>query len=433
MNFNDIFTQYDEGLEKVLEIDPMGFSAIWTHFGQEIFNNKISSVALDVRSFNINLFNHFVIRNLIEDSSSLLQNQFKKDLKTAIEKLLIILENMIIWSWYKDSYVSDDISKDWGDTKNGLLGTSKAISKWQNKDINLDITDDITNLEILKRQKILGVNGRYKGSFINMGFFTSNYDFDEYFDDELFDNTKELIENNNDLYALFNFIIKFFKNENLVVEDIQTELFTNVFKNNQSVTNDTKSFWLNKLGFKSNDAKNIYDTIDITISYNWDEIKNIFTIAKSIENSSKIDMILSLEPKLSYLDGILHYLTFFDSVEIDKLSKKEHFFKLKNLDFDEELSLISKDCAAKKRLQELNQVDSIEKLIEYHKNIMEERGHYPWINIDDNTIKASVKKIKNKEGLSDKLKDEFSQIQWIHDYYLSSVLNIKKGFKNGTL
>jgi len=125
MKFENIFTQYDASLEKVLDIDPLGFSVIWTHFGQDIFNNKISSVALDPRSFNINMFNHFIVKNLIDNNTLYTSSLFEKDTRVAIEKILILLENMLIWSWY----TSENNNDSWGEAKIGLLGTSKAIIK----------------------------------------------------------------------------------------------------------------------------------------------------------------------------------------------------------------------------------------------------------------------------------------------------------------
>ncbi|MEA2099649.1 MAG: hypothetical protein U9P72_05935, partial [Campylobacterota bacterium] len=116
MKFENIFTKYDSSLEKNLDIDPLGFSVIWTHFGQNIFNNKISSVALDPRSFNINMFNHFVIRNLMSDNTLYTTSLFEKDKRVAIEKLLVLLENMLIWSWYK----SEEGEESWGEAKVGL-------------------------------------------------------------------------------------------------------------------------------------------------------------------------------------------------------------------------------------------------------------------------------------------------------------------------
>jgi len=182
MKFIKIFTQYDEKIEKTLEVDPLGFVAIWTYFGQNIFHNKISSVASDIRSFNINLFNHFLIKSIASSGSKTLQNQFEKNHKESVEKLILILENMLIWSWYREK-------GRWGESKNGLLGTSKAITKWEESQINLDITDKIENLELLKRQKTTGVNGRYKGAFIAMDFFDSNYDDESYFKRPLHSNT----------------------------------------------------------------------------------------------------------------------------------------------------------------------------------------------------------------------------------------------------
>ena len=127
---NNIFTEYDKTLTIKHNIDPLGFQVVWTYFGQEIVQNKMTSVALNVRSYNINLFNHFVIHQILLNShgldiDKLITNQIS--LKEKIEKILVSLENILIWSWFKNR-------KDWtNEEKLGLLGTSKALIKWKDK------------------------------------------------------------------------------------------------------------------------------------------------------------------------------------------------------------------------------------------------------------------------------------------------------------
>jgi len=427
MKFIKIFTQYDEKIEKTLEVDPLGFVAIWTYFGQNIFHNKISSVASDIRSFNINLFNHFLIKSIASSGSKTLQNQFEKNHKESVEKLILILENMLIWSWYREK-------GRWGESKNGLLGTSKAITKWEESQINLDITDKIENLELLKRQKTTGVNGRYKGAFIAMDFFDSNYDDESYFNDKLFDEVENIVENNKALNELYKSLLSLFQDDSLDINKIPISLFTNAFKDIQTTAKDTQLFWLDKLGLERDEAKVIYEQIseeDEVLT--WDDVKNLFTNAYEELESPNIKIILELEKKLSYLDGLLDYLIFYDNEEIKKVSEKKYFKNLQKLSFENEIDAIKKDCVAKKRLIELHKINSIDSLINYHNLIMQERGHNPWIKNNDGVIETNIKKVTGKEELEEKLSVDLDSTIWIHDYYMSSLVSIKKGFSYETI
>lgn len=426
MKFENIFTQYDASLEKVLDIDPLGFSVIWTHFGQDIFNNKISSVALDPRSFNINMFNHFIVKNLIDNNTLYTSSLFEKDTRVAIEKILILLENMLIWSWY----TSENNNDSWGEAKIGLLGTSKAIIKWDNNKINLDIYDLMENLELLKRQKTLGVNGRYKGSFANMGFF--NLDYSEYFDNELYGKVKTLIINDKDFNQLYLSVMDFFQNQHEAISDTLIKNYKKVFAHQDVLLKNTQDFWLNNLGFASTEAQAIYNHVSIDEQNNWNQV---FTYANEEFKSSKLQIIIELEPKLSYIDSLFKFLLLHDGEKLENLSKITYFNKISNeIDFDDEIIQIKENCGAKERLEKLQNVQDVESLILYHSNIMKERGHEPWLFIDKNDIlQVRVKSRDQKDDIENKLKLELDEISWIHDYYIWSVVNIKKGFKNETL
>lgn len=216
MNINNkfldsIFTEYDESLTKGLNIDPLGFQIVWTYFGQKIFQNKTTSVALDIRSYNINLFNHYIIYQIIQENEGLsFKNLITNDitLKEKIEKTLIILENLLTWSWFATSR-----DEEWENQyKSGLLGTYKAISLWdgmQNYTVNFN-ERDLQKLEVLKSQRALGVSGRYKGPFRAMGFF-KEYDENSYKENtELFEvEMKELITpQDSPFHDLYNNVIK---------------------------------------------------------------------------------------------------------------------------------------------------------------------------------------------------------------------------------
>ena len=70
MDFKSLFTEYDENISAGLNVDPLGLQVIWSVYGQKIFQNKVSSISNDVRNFTINLFHHYIIKNLIENESN---------------------------------------------------------------------------------------------------------------------------------------------------------------------------------------------------------------------------------------------------------------------------------------------------------------------------------------------------------------------------
>ncbi|MEA2100826.1 MAG: hypothetical protein U9P72_11935, partial [Campylobacterota bacterium] len=348
---------------------------------------------------------------------------FEKDKRVAIEKLLVLLENMLIWSWYK----SEEGEESWGEAKVGLLGTSKAITKWDKTDINLDFHDSLEKLELLKRQKTLGVNGRYKGSFVNMGFFSSDYS--EYFENDLYDDVKILIQSDTNLNKLYLSIMEFFKNRDKTLSDTLISNYTKVFADEESLLKHTQTFWLENLGFDSSEAKAVFNHVSINEQNNWSEV---FTDAKNDFDSLKLQTILELEPKLSYIDALFKFLLLSDGQKINKLTKLPSFKKLEDkIEFYDEITQIKESCGTKDRLEKLRSVQSVESLISYHSEIMKERGHEPWLYIDkDDILQVRVKTRENKDDIEEKLKFELDDISWIHDYYIWSVVNIKKGFNN---
>jgi len=419
MKYKNIFTEYDESLERTHNLDPMGLSMIWTHFGQRVFKGKISSATWDVRSFNINLFNHFVIKNLMSEGTDEIKNLFEKDKKGTVEKLIIILENMIVWSWYN--------SEDGWDKKN-ILGTSKAINSWgKDTPIKIDVTDTIVNLELLTRQKTTGVNGSYKGSFISMGFFDSNYS--DYFDDrDILDKVSKLILGYEELKDLYEKVIDFFNTSD--VNAIPIEEYTSVFSQITILSQYSKDFWEENLAFREGEANVLYDEISDKIS-----TQDCFKFLASDEQNTEIKRIVKIEPKLSYLDAIFNYLLFCDGQDIKELENKKFFEKLTNLDFLDEES-ISKD-GTKERLNALQKVEDIESLIIFHKDVMEARGYASWLKIENNTLIVDVKSKEEKSDIEEKLEvvKEYGlkNISWLHSYYAGSIRSIKKGFNDETL
>ncbi len=47
MKWNDIFTIPDDTLITDGSVDPMGMQMIWTYFGQQVFQNKLTTVSTE--------------------------------------------------------------------------------------------------------------------------------------------------------------------------------------------------------------------------------------------------------------------------------------------------------------------------------------------------------------------------------------------------
>ena len=408
-----IFTIFDEDLQKTFKTDAMGMQVVWTYFGQKIFNNKITSVALDIRSYNINLFNHFLIKNLMMSDIEEFKRYFEKNRREGIEKLLILLENMLIWSWFnsKKKYVA-----------NGLLGTSKALSSWKNSQINLNLNQSITSLQLLENQKSLGVNGRYKGPFIQMGFFNSSY-YADYLEDE-YENIENLVKDTEELSELFKSLMIFFENDNRTVSEIPCSSFTKAFGKVERLSKKTKTFWLKKLGFNSLDAMIVYNNVNLKNEKQ--KVQEIFLQENQNRKSNIFNEIIELEPYLSYAEKLFSYILLNDGTKLQNLENEKYFNILSNFNFNK----FSAKGSAFERLNELNKIIDVTTLITYHTEIMKIRGHEPWVKIIDNIIKVDVQTQENLVDVIKVLDAGVDSIDWAHDYYTRSVRNIKKGLES---
>lgn len=160
-----ILTEFDETIKNELIVDPLGLLVIWSSYGQDIFQRRISSISNDVRNFTLNLFNHSVIKSLIEDDNVILVKGLRNDpayggmgKNSAAFKqaCLIYLENVFTYSM-----IAAQNKK--GVETTGVLGISKARSQWDKTLGNPQLLfSHKSNANVLIRQNSLGVSGRYK-------------------------------------------------------------------------------------------------------------------------------------------------------------------------------------------------------------------------------------------------------------------------------
>lgn len=177
---SDLLTEFDERISSELNLDPLGLQAIWSAYGQKIFRNRISSISNDVRNFTLNLFNHWVIKALIEDDAVLLGKGLLhdkayagqgKDSAAFKQACMIYLENVFVFAMVEaQAHASVETA--------GVLGISKARRRWEETQGNPRLVfSPGARAHVLVRQNSLGVSGRYKTPLVAMGFFDGNYDY----------------------------------------------------------------------------------------------------------------------------------------------------------------------------------------------------------------------------------------------------------------
>ena len=176
MQLKSLFTEYDDSIEANAYRDPMGLQIIWSAVGQNIFGRNITSISSDMRNFVINLFNHWIVRDLtvgrdrIELSNVHKGHYSDVSLKTG---LIIFLENLLVYILTVGNGAVDS---------GGLLGTMNAQNRLSKVDGALETIEISVDQDdaILVRQISLGVNGRYKTPFMEADLFDKYYNYDLY-------------------------------------------------------------------------------------------------------------------------------------------------------------------------------------------------------------------------------------------------------------
>lgn len=167
-------TEYDDELSGDSYIDPLGVLVIWSAFGQQIFKNRVNSISNDVRNYTLNLLHHALIRDLCDDdavqpSRALVDEVGDKNSLALRQACLVYLENIFTYAMVESASTSVDGM--------GILGAKKARARLEQAPGGnplLQFTHKKSGY-LLVRQLGLGVSGRYKTPFKEMGFFNAAY------------------------------------------------------------------------------------------------------------------------------------------------------------------------------------------------------------------------------------------------------------------
>ena len=451
-------TDYDESLSGDSYIDPLGQLVIWSTFGAKIFNNRVNSISNDVRNYTLNLLNHSLIRDLITDDSVVIGGALAAEVRdknslSFKQACLIYLENCFTYA-----LITADASAVL-DTA-GILGGANG-RKQLDKDPILTLSHK-ADAHLLVRQLSLGVSGRYKTPFVEIGFFDGNYNYHLPKSAELWKKASVLFDESQTLGALY---LEARKNlSNLISNSVgrSTKLpshdlselpstlvsaYRKALSSPAFVGGSTRQFWLNATDLDQGAAGKLLIVLDgeasnknveeLTAECVFQKAKQLCDVARETEESLKLEHIIKLEPLLAEID-----LLFSLSLHKRHQSLGEVEALWRELGRDE--STLYKFAAsvrddpsitnvargtAKYRLDSLLSVaemGTVEAqllgILAYHAEVMRTRHQFPWVEISELEsvkVNARTRPIPKKEAKG----------TWLNGYYFPQFRNLANGFR----
>lgn len=447
----DIFTDFDESIFSDGSIDPMGLRIIWTSIGGKIFHNKLNTISTDIKFYTLNLFHHYILQKCINEDEDSVNKLIRKkpyyNKYDLYEGLIIFLENLLINATYNV-----------GDSSLMVPGKNKLSNLKKNYKSKRDIERICVNRDngILVRQYLLGIHGRHKGPFQQMGVFN--------------DNSEELYNNQNiwnEAGAIFNaspwkeagdVLMDLIKNKLLnanvksgsyieyKVDEVLTKELTDKYvallNKNIFYKDNIRKFWLNRLGLNQDTAGILYSEY-LKQSNKELNYQNILVNAFKTSKDNLLGAINAIEPLLTLTDKCINRILGASTIEIDETLKGFITDWLNKNEVEENsikiyLTVDYLNQEAISRLQRLLEIYTSAKLannpaeyfiihiIKYHQDIMKSRGNLHWVSIgNDNKIS-----VHRSNFISDQYLEYLQSRDWVNSYYLPTVNSLHKGLVN---
>ena len=461
---SELLTEVDTDITSELNLDPLGMLVVWSTFGQAIFQHRISSVSHDVRNFTLNLFNHWVIKTLVEDATITLGSRMKNDPAYAgrgkesmafKQACLIYLENLFVYSM---------IEQERRATTSGVIGISKARQRWSQTEGNPRLLFSHTpEAHVLVRQHSLGVAGRYKTPLVEMGFFDRRYDYaipnqrDHWMDvDELGKRSKRLDK----LRKLVVQHLAVLVSENAAkpyrdyqhIESSLKRAFVEAFKSPQEVGKYSRDFWLRASNLDEGAAGALGQVMSKTMSgvdsHGSNDLplfnEQVFQRAQDTSGLDqgerlKLQHVQDLEPFLGEVDLLFTLTLSAKEQSLDDIERKwtglgrdnDTLPRLRQRVVLSPLLRESTQGLANFRLEGLLKcaepgdiAELVSRVIDFHSAIMTKRGQSPWVRQQsDGTIHSDVR-VRDVP-----LRRDRPVGKWIHEYYLPQFRNLLSGFE----
>lgn len=452
-SLDKIFTDYDESIFSDGSIDPMGLRIIWTSIGSKIFHNKLNTISTDIKFYTLNLFHHYIIQKCVNEDEDSVNKLIRKkpyyNKSDLFEGLVIFLENLLINATYNA-----------GDSSLMVPGKNKLSNLKRNDSKKKDIEKITVGRDkgILVRQYLLGIHGRHKGPFQQMGVFNDNQE-DIYNNPNIWKEAADLFNSKpwEEAAALLTDLIKNkvfksntrsgsfieYKIDEVLTEDMQKKYIALLNKSIYSKDN-IRTFWLNRLGLNQDTAGLLYTEY---LKQTGKEInfQNILVQANKSNNDTLLGAINAIEPLLTLIDKCINRILSVATKDIDEDLKKfiDNWLNKNEVDENKIKSYLSVDYLNQEAIDRLSKLldiyiaakndkkpaeNFIIQIIQYHQDIMKLRGNLTWVSIGlDNKIS-----VNRPNNISEQYLKHLESKEWVNSYYLPTVHSLHKGLVNET-
>jgi len=449
-------TDYDDSLTGESYIDPMGTLVIWSAYGQKIFQNRVNSISNDVRNYTLNLFNHYLIRRVIDDEriqlSRNLQNEYGgKNTLYFKYACLLHLENLFVFSILRHE-------ENKGVDSAGVLGSYKARRIWTETDGDPEIIfTHGKDGQILVRQLGLGVSGRYKTPMIEIGYFDNNYHYDQPNAVQLWQHAEKFVASNNQLSKLADSLIAYFK-ELLCqkkhkpqiyfseVPELLHKGFASAYASAEAVGSYAREHWLTVTGLDGGAAGALLQVLDENAAKDTPLILDAKTLMSmalkkdlAADERLKLQHITELEPFLSDVMLLFTLLAAKKSRPVEEVitqwklfGRDEHSLPQRARQLSNDTVLLSVLTGTSRwRMKNLLLLagtasldEQITLLLDYHNKVMAVRGQIPWLTVNnDGLVKVHVRPMRIPAV------EDWQPGDWYHSYYLPQFKSLVRGFQ----
>lgn len=468
MDIRTFVTDYDENLTGDSFIDPLGVRVIWSSFGELIFKRRVNSISNDVRNYTLNLINHALVRNIVNDESIQLNEAMVSDIggKHSLafkQACLLHLENIFTFTMVGAPPESNV-------DRAGVLGNNNAARFWSEETYDPPLCfshKDKAPNSILARQLGLGVSGRYKTPFMELQFFDGHYNYHLPQFTSQWSKAEALIRDNPLLSTLLRearnhllvLIKRYTSNPNLEPVMFYSELPTSLIEaywdalsSSKRAGQITRKFWLDITGLNTGAAGAMLKVLDIQFEeYHRDYLpaKELFFVSEEFcENElekQKLIYVETLEPLLAETDLLFTLLRHrrkqsFNEIEdcwINQYGRSDKTLPeaAESIRCVPELCEKVQGTAHARLIRLLSVAESqhsfgaqIEALLSYHRWVMKDRGQLPWVEMSSTeavTVNARTTSLPD-------IKEAQPGHYWVNEYYIPQFINLLNGLRGDT-
>jgi hypothetical protein len=455
----DIFTEPDDSISSDGSIDPMGLRIIWTSIGNRIFGSKLNTISTSVTLYTINLFIHNVIHTFEQKSPQLIAKFTGKQPYDNIEDLrdglVIFLEGLFAHASLeaRENKIGEPIAALPGSSKLNGIKTNNP----KHELANFIIADRKGG--ILVRHILLGIHGRHKGPFREIGIFDQH----DYYSNlvlwekigALFTRFPNWTSLQTSLHEKLELLLsqklsspnpirlpidQVGLNENLVLK-IKDVLNPATFKDPLIV-----EFWEEHLGLKIGASGELYSIIkkhnSLRNAGDWEGLIRVCIRDWKGDptEKEKIVAIQTVEPFLTLIEKVTNRLLLRGTNTLNDpelISFLEQWLNKESIDEQNLKGFLDSYNLNEEPINRLNELFQIyhqskdskdvvqfaSGLLEFHKKLMTQRGNLPWVSVSA-TINLTHHRSYN---FSARLLGELQTAKWVNNYYLNTLTSLHKG------